>query len=243
MTSPGHYERRRDDRHASDEPAEPAAAAPRADRSGMSSEERLEALLAERRRELEEHARRLEDTMSDVERREEHVRDARTSVERVLRVGAADLEAREADLAELAHELQVREARMREEEAALAQRRSELGAVELKRAAVELREQAVATRESEVSAREAELEARESATSGEALEDEGPSALLLFVPGGAYRFAEIEHGALGRGETLALDGAEYLVARVGSSPLPGDGRRCAYLVLGPRRGTPSDGSS
>jgi hypothetical protein len=242
MTSPGHYERRREDRHASDEPRDPAVA-PRADTSGLSSEERLEALLAERRRELEEHARRLEDTVSDVERREEHVRDARISVERVLRVGAADLEAREADLAELAHELQVREARIREEETSLAQRRSELGAVELKRAAVELREQAVATRESEVSAREAELEALESAAAAQAIEDASPSPVLLFVPGASYRMSEIEHGPLGRGETIALEDVEYVVARVGTSPLPGDERRCAYLVLGPRRAVPLDGSS
>lgn len=243
MTSPGHYERRRDDRHASDEPGTPAGGAPRVDTSGLSSEERLEALLAERRRELEEHARRLEDTVSDVERREEHVRDARTSVERVLRVGAADLEAREADLAELAHELQVREARIREEETSLAQRRSELGAVELKRAAIELREQAVATREAEVSTREAELEALESASAAEAIEDDSPSPLLLFVPGASYGLTEIEHGPLGRGERLEVDGVEYVVGRVGTSPLPGDERRCAYLVLGPRRAVPSDGSS
>jgi hypothetical protein len=243
MTSPGHYERRREDRHASDEPAEAAGDVPRVDTSGLSSEERLEALLAERRRELEEHARRLEDTVSDVERREEHVRDARISVERVLRVGAADLEAREADLAELAHELQVREARTREEETSLAQRRSELGAVELKRAAVELREQAVATRESEISAREAELEALESATAAQAIEDASPSPVLLFVPGASYRMSEIEHGPLGRGETIELEGAEYVVVRVGTSPLPGDERRCAYLVLGPRRAVPFDGSS
>ena len=65
-------------------------------------EERLEQLLAERRRELEEHAGRFESAVSDLGRREELVRDARTSVERALRVGSADLDAREADLADLA---------------------------------------------------------------------------------------------------------------------------------------------
>jgi len=242
MTSPGHYERRREDRPPGDEAGDPAGS-PRVGTSGLGPEERLEALLAERRRELEEHARRLEDTVSDVERREEHVRDARISVERVLRVGSADLEARETDLAELAHELQVREARIREEETSLAQRRSELGAVELKRAAVELREQAVATRESEVSARESELETLASAPAYAGVEDDSPSPLLLFVPGTSYGFTEIEHGPLGRGETLELDGVEYVVCRMGRSPLPGDERRCAYLVLGPRGAVSSDGSS
>ena len=36
---------------------------------------------------------------------------------------------------------------------------------------------------------------------------------------------------------------EYVVGRVGSSPLPGDRRRCAYLVLGTRGPRPPDGSS
>ena len=242
MTSPGHYERRRD-RHANDEPDDHPVGASRGEAGGLSSEERLEALLAERRRELEEHARRLEDTVSDVARREENVRDARISVERVLRVGAADLEGRETELAELSHELQVREARIREDEAELARRRSELGAVELKRAAIELREQAVAARESEVSAREGELDARGSDTSDAAIDDGAPSPVVLFVPGPAYGLTEIEHGVLRRGDPFELDGVAYLVGRVGQSPLPGDERRCAYLVLGPRRTTPSDGSS
>ena len=242
MTSPGHYERRRD-RQPNDEPDDRAVGTPRHDPAGSSSEERLEALLAERRRELEEHARRLEDTVSDVARREENVRDARISVERVLRVGAADLEGRETELAELAHELQGREARIREDEAEVARRRSELGAVELKRAAVELREQAVATRESEVSAREGELDARAGGVSDAPVEDAAPSPLLVFVPGPGYRLTETEHGALRRGDPLELEGEAYLVGRVGPSPLPDDERRCAYLVLGPRRTTPSDGSS
>lgn len=235
MTSPGHDER------AGHEPRGPAGR----DRFGIlgreagagspTSEERLEALLAERRRELEEHARRFEQTVSDVERREELVSDARASVERVLRIGAADLEAREADLAELAHELGVREERLREDEARLARRRSELGAVELKRAAVEQREQAVALREAELAARE------ETARSGGA--DEPHSAELLFVPGPSYRLLESEHAEIRRGTALDLDGEEYVVAKVGPSPLPGDGRRCAYLVRGPRREPPSDGSS
>jgi hypothetical protein len=164
-------------------------------------------------------------------------------VERALRVGAADLEAREADLVELANELDARETRIREEEAGLAVRRSELGAVELKRAAVEQREQAVAVREAEVSAREAELESRVTASQETTAEDASPVPVLLFVPGEAYGLVEVERPPLRRGEAVEVDEEEYVVARVGPSPLPGDGRRCAYLVLGPRRPTPSGGSS
>jgi hypothetical protein len=199
-------------------------------------------LLAERRRELEQHARRLEGTVSDVARREEVVRDARLSVERALRVGAADLEAREADLVELAHELDERETRIREEEAGLALRRSELGAVELKRAAVEQREQAVAAREAEASAREAELEEREAEPA--AVADEEPAgSQLLFVPGSSYTLVESELPPLRRGDAVEHDDEEYVVGRIGPSPLPGDERRCAYLVLGPRRSPPPGGSS
>lgn len=241
MTSPGH-----DERHESN-----SGTPPERDRLGIVSrrdrsrdptpEERLEALLAERRRELEEHARRLEETVSSVERREELVGDARASVERVLRLGATDLEAREAELADHAHELHVRERQLRDEESRLARRRSELGAVELKRAAVEQREQVVAAREDELAAREEELAAREleKITAGEQAEAAG----LLFVPGPSYRLVEAAHGTLARGASVELDDEDYVVVRVGPSPLPGDGRRCAYLVRGPRRDSPSDGSS
>lgn len=242
MTSPSREERTGEERRPADEPGGLGARARKLADRGSRSEERLEQLLAERRRELEEHARRFESAVSDVERREELVRDARTSVERVLRVGAADLEGREADLAELAHELAAREERLREDEGRLARRRSELGAVELKRAAVEQREQAVAAREAEVAARETEM-ARGEISRADAIEDTTPSPLLLFVPGPAYRLAEIEHAGIGRGDPLELDGEEYVVGRVGSSPLPGDRRRCAYLVLGTRGPCPSDGSS
>jgi hypothetical protein len=242
MTSPSHEERQEEGRRGGEKPDVFGAFSRRPGGHDPTSEERLEELLAERRRELEEHAGRFEDAVADVQRREDLARDARTSVERVLRVGAADLEAREADLAELAKELATREERLRAEEAALAQRRSELGAVELKRAAVEQQEQAVAVREEEVSAREAELEERLTAPGPEAVDDDAPSTLLLFVPGASYRLVEIEHRPIVGGEALEVEGEEYLVGRIGSSPLPADRRRCAYLVRGPR-GASSSGES
>lgn len=237
MTSPSHEERGDRALRPGEDPA--ASARPRVD--DLSSEERLEELLAERRRELEEHARRFEGVVADVERRTDLARDARASVERALRVGAADLEAREADLVEFAHELAEREERLRDEEAALARRRSELGAVELKRAALEQREQALAAREAALADREAVVEAGAGTATPE-LSDETPSFQLLYVPGSSYRLVEIEHRELTRGETFELDEEVYVVARVGASPLPGDRRRCAYLVLGARREGSIDGS-
>jgi multidrug efflux pump subunit AcrA (membrane-fusion protein) len=245
MTSPSHEERAQKGHRPGDDAADGfGALARRLGGHASTSEERLEELLAERRRELEEHAGRFEEVVTDVQRREELVRDARTSVERVLRVGAADLEARESDLAELAQELAVREQRVREEEAGLARRRGELGAVELRRAAVEQREQAYAAREAQISAREAALEERETSagpqTSGD---DDAHAPLLLFVPGASYRLVVIEHPSVNRGDALEVDGEAYRVGRVGSSPLPGDRTRCAYLVRDPRATAPPVESS
>ena len=235
MTSPGHDERERHGERT-EEGSDWLDAVSRKLGHHDTPEERLEQLLAERRRELEEHAGSFESAVSNLGRREELVRDARTSVERALRVGTADLDAREGDLADLAHELTKREARIRAEEASLADRRSELGAVELKRAAVEQREQALAAREADLAAREEALETRERAP------DEAPTPALAFVPGASYRLVEVDRPGIGPGDSLEIDEEDYVVGRVGPSPLPGDPRRCAYLVLGPRR-SGADGSS
>ena len=117
-----------------------------------SPEEKLEQLLAARSRELEEQARRFEEVMGDLERREALLRDMRASVERLLRLGTKDLTEREVELQELGREFMEREARLSAEEAELNRRRSELGAVELKREAVEQRERALAAREQELAA-------------------------------------------------------------------------------------------
>lgn len=242
MTSPGHDESERD-AELHDEGSDWLDAVSRKlGHHDTTPEERLEQLLAERRRELEQHAGSFESAVADLGRREELVRDTRTSVERALRVGTADLDAREADLADVAHELTKREARIRAEEASLADRRSELGAVELKRAAVEQREQALAAREADLAAREEALETHEHAPTPAVGSDEAPSPVLAFVPGASYRLVDIDRPGLGPGDALEVDEEEYVVGRVGPSPLPSDPRRCAYLVLGPRR-SGADGSS
>ena len=172
-------------------------------------ERRLEALLDERRHEIAEQAARFAGTVEDLERREQLLRDARASLERLLRLGTTDLESRETELIQLVRDVTAREDRVRAEEAELARRREELGAVELKRAALERRERALEERE-------------------QALTTQDPPR-LGFVPGPEYRLREID-GDLTAGATLTLDDVEYVVARVGPSPLPGDARRCAYLV-------------
>jgi len=200
---------------------------------GPTPEDRIEALLAERRRELEAQAARFEESVRDLERREELLRDSRASLERLLRLGASDLDSRESELAQLIHELTAREERLREAELELARRRGELGAVELKRAALERHEQALAEREQEIAAREELLGAGTSVGS--------ESVVLALVPGSTYRLVDIDPATLGRGDTLRVESEEYDVTRVGRSPLPGDSRRCAYLL--PAVSPSSGGSS
>jgi hypothetical protein len=205
----------------------------------VTPEERLTELVEIRRQELDAHATRFEAAASELERREELVRDSRTSVERLLRFGTADLEGRESDLAELARELEAREARIRAEEEELARRRGELGAVELKRAAIEQREAALAAREARVveieEVREADALAAETALVA-------PRELVAFVPGDRYRLVPLTSPPLAPGDRVEIDDEAFTVARFGPSPLPGDGRRCVYLVRG-RRAPASDGSS
>ncbi|HXG75279.1 MAG TPA: hypothetical protein VNJ53_01785 [Gaiellaceae bacterium] len=204
----------------------------------LSAEEQLEQLLAARRRELEEHTRRFEERVRDLERRERIVLDARASIDRLLRLGTSDLEAREVEIAELLTELSEREERLREQEADLARRRVELGAVELRRAALEARERALAEREARIEAAEAHLPPPTAA----ARESLVPEAQLLFVPGPAYRLVEVERPPLAAGAAVAVEGVPYRVLRVGPSPLPGDPRRCAYLEPVPGAAVPGGAS-
>ena len=209
-----------------------------------SPEEKLERLLAERSRELEEQAARFEHTLEDLERREALLRDMRVSVERMLRLGATDITEREAELEHLDRDVAERRARLSAEEAELERRRGELGAVELKREAVELRERTLAAREEELQAKEsarlADLARPAPAGSGA---DATAAAELLFVPGSAYRLVEVETQVLRPGATIDVEGQTYVVTRLGSSPLPADGRGCAYLERVPPGSSESDGSS
>lgn len=205
--------------------------------SGPTPEERLEELLAERRRELDEAAARFDASIADLERREELLRDSRASVERMLRLGRSDLEARENELTDFLRDLTVREARVAESEAEIARRRQDLGAVELKRAALERRERDLEAREARLDELEVEAEQRASSV---VTDEPAESAELAFVSGPSYRLVERPAGALVPGGTVEVDDAEYVVARIGPSPLPGDRRRCAFLVRS-ARGRGSDG--
>jgi hypothetical protein len=203
--------------------------------SGPNPEERLEELLAQRRKELDAHAAELHASIAELERREELLRDSRASVERMLRLGTSDLEAREEELASYLRELSEREKELARAEEELGQRRQELGAVELKRAAVERRER-------DLEAREAELAEREAAVPAPRYQVE--QVELAFVPGARYSLVELDATPLQAGLELEIEDDVFVVTRVGPAPLPGDGRRCAYLTRGVRgRDDSSDGSS
>jgi chromosome segregation ATPase len=238
MTSPEQHDQ---DHEA--EPGEPrrGGLVRRVLNQGPSPEQRLEELLARRRVELDEHAGRLRESIAELERREELLRDSRASVERTLRLGTSDLEAREAELTDFLSSLTEREAALSEAEVELARRRQELGAVELKRAAVERRERALAEREEELDALRERLEERETQLAGSGTTAQPVE--LVFLPGERYRIVEIEPVVLTVGYAFDVDDAEYTVARVGRSPLPHDGRLCAYLVRGRGRLPASGGSS
>jgi chromosome segregation ATPase len=205
---------------------------------GDVSEDQLEALLDSRRRELEAQAAALETAIGDLEQRESLLRDSRASLERLLRLGTSDLDSRESELAELIRELTAREERLQEAENELTRRRSELGAVELRRASVEQRERALAEKEAELEERD-QAPAEDTPSAAPAPE---PTVELAFVPGERYRLVEVDGAGLSPGSTFTQDDDDYVVARIGPSPLPGDSRRCAYLVRGPR-GRSSGGSS
>lgn len=244
MTSPSRREQHSEEDSSASGPDRLGALFRRVLARGPTSEEQLEGLMAERRRELERYAARFDETVADLERREELIRDSRASVERLLRLGTADLDARESDLVDLIRELTEREADLRAAEADLTRRRGELGAVELRRAALERREQALAAREEQISAIEARLAERDAISRSDDQPVETVTrAQLAFVPDGAYRLVPLDDAALATGSGLEVDGKQYVVARIGPSPLPGDRRRCAYLVRGARGASPSGGSS
>jgi hypothetical protein len=210
---------------------------------GPTPEERLAALIDAHRSHLDEQRARFEQTVEDLERREQLLSDAKASVERLLRLGSRDLDAREADVARLLTEVAERDQRLREEEAELARRRSETGAVELRRLRIEQRERTLDERERTLEARERALEerARTAPEPDSALEEPEAPPMLAFLPGPAYRLVELDEAAVSAREVV-VDGETFEIARLGPSPLPGDNRRCAYLVRGLREPAPGGSS-
>ena len=222
--------------------------------SATNDEEAVEALIVERGREIEQRTEQLQTAISDLERREEQTGKLRSAVEEMLRHGSAELDERHAELAALALDLRARDEKVRADERDIAVRRQELGAVELRRASVERREEALVEREGELERVASELASRElDLTEAERGRRDEPSRALadvsrslpqsdrddaaeadaaghiLFVADEGYRLVEREGRAAGVDARVEVDGREFVVTRVGRSPLAGDRRPCAYL--------------
>jgi hypothetical protein len=182
-------------------------------------EEAVADLISDRGREIEERTAQLHAAIADLERREELTARLRSAVEELLHSGSTELDARHADLAALARDLSVREEEVSAAEIEVAERRQELGAVELRRAALERRERAAVERDEKL----AQAAGAVGAASAPA------TSHVLFVAADGYRLVERNGAAPDVGAHVEIDGLEYVVARVGRSPLPGDGRACAVL--------------
>ena len=226
--------------------------------SATEDEEAVEALIVERGREIEQRTAQLQATITDLERREEQTGQLRSAVEEMLRHGSAELDERHAELAAVALDLGTRDEKVRADERDIAVRKQELGAVELRRAAVERREEASTEREAALKRVAVELTSRElqlaEAERGSSIAGRGepfraivnvssglpppdrddaaePDAAghILFLAGEGYRVVEREGRAARVDALVEVDGKEFVVTRVGRSPLPGDRRACAYL--------------
>jgi len=218
------------------EPREGEASASIVRRFGRRSrpEDELERVLADRRSELEDYATRFEESALDLGRREQALEDERASIDRLLRTRTAELDAREKELVQFERGLDARDQVLQTAERELAERRSDLGAVELKRAALEQRERTLERREAEI----AEHVAPMSVPASDIV-----TAELFFVPGSAYRLIRAHPTRISIGGLAQVDGERYRVARVGSSPLPGDERQCAYLAFPGPAGESDDSDS
>jgi hypothetical protein len=61
--------------------------------------------------------------------------------------------------------------------------------------------------------------------------DDDRSGYLLFVPSPqGYRLEERDGPLPERDQRVEIDGAAFIVSRIGASPLPQDPRPCAYLL-------------
>ena len=79
-----------------------------------------------------------------------------------------------------------------------------------------------------------QLEAEIASTRDTSATAEPEKSHLLFVPSaGGYRLVERSGPAPVPGDEIELEGLTYRVTKRGRAPLPGDGRRCAYLVEDP----------
>ena len=206
---------------------------------------------------------RREETLTEHEaeqaRRDEELSERERAVaqielrDRALATREAELAARSAEVqslqARVADTLALveREQRALEEREAALQEREQL-AQELEHrersltsSAAELRtlEQSLAADRSSIETQREELrQAVVAASRGLGLPTEAAGAgsspsYVALVPGERYRLVEREDGPPAVGGRIVVDEHAFRILRIGSSPLPSDARRCAFLELDP----------
>jgi chromosome segregation ATPase len=163
---------------------------------------RRESELASRGSEVESLQARVSDTLAVVEREQQALAEREASLrEREERL--RDLEAREQELDSTVVDLDARAHALESERSEVETQREEL-------------KQAVASLSRDLGLASAPPE-------------DTTARYVALVPGDRYRLAERDDGPVAIGDLLALDGETYRIVRVGSSPLPADRRRCAFL--------------
>jgi hypothetical protein len=74
-----------------------------------------------------------------------------------------------------------------------------------------------------------EAVSRESGMPGMSVPVDTSPAYVALVPGGRYRLVERDDGPPSIGTEIRIEEEAFRIVRLGSSPLPNDRRRCAFL--------------
>lgn len=185
------------------------------------------AIVAARARELAAAAERVSAEAASLSAREHGIDEREVRLEERRAAGARELDERTEALTALGRDLAARERRAAALEGRLAAREQELREREARALAAEA---AARRREDELRAAEHRLAARADERSTSASPPPA-SACVLFVPSASgYRLVPLERPPPQLGEQIDLAGETFVVLRVGRSPLPGDGRPCAFLA-------------
>ncbi len=91
----------------------------------------------------------------------------------------------------------------------------------------------VATLESELAALQADVAERQSAETPARTQRDAPSHLRLVPLPAGYALSESAEPPPRTGELVEIERRQFSVAKIGRSPLPGDLRLCAFLLVQP----------
>lgn len=198
----------------------------------------IEAMLRDGAEELDQRHAQLSALSTETIRREAELEKVEQALEeRRQELGAVELrraavERREATLSSQQGELEL----IRDELAArVADAEERVSDLDRRRAEIEQRSAELSARALELDAIAEEFAELERSAAEREPVPAGPSydhtAHVLLVPGSTYRLVHREGSPPTSGDRLLVDERDYVVTRVGRSPLPGDHRGCAFLEL------------